>query len=211
MAGRFPSPRKNSPGRLLVLFAFRQLRSILSDRNRVNRELFLVAMEGELEAIRQQLLNHGLPLFVVGLPFPVGLRGQIELLRLHPGRRAGDLLGVNPVSESDQIGQRRIDRRKLAAPDHKSLAGTVRRGGLDRGHFKLRIRIRRHRFRRRRRFRNRPRGLRRRTLQVQRQRLGSLLPVPRDRISVGLQLSPRRCRQFPASTSSPSCLAASPG
>ena len=146
-------------------------------------------MEGELEAIRQQLLNHRLPLFVVGLPFPVGLRGQIELLGFDPGRRAGDLLGMNPVGEGDQIGQRRIDGGKLAASHHESLARPVRRGGLDGGDFKLRIRIRGHRLRRRRRFRNRPGGLRRGTLQVQGKRLGSLLPVPRDRVSVGLQLS----------------------
>jgi hypothetical protein len=65
-------------------------------------------MERELKPIRQEFLKHRLKLIWVGLS-ALGLPGDIELVRLNPGRRAADLPGMNAIGEDDQVAYCRVN------------------------------------------------------------------------------------------------------
>jgi len=87
----------------------------LSRDDRIYGELFPVAMERQLEAIRQQFLKHDPQLLLVGRTFHIRPRQHIELFRFEPGRSANDLPGMNPPGERDEIAQRRNRRGNLTA------------------------------------------------------------------------------------------------
>jgi hypothetical protein len=54
-------------------------------------------MKLELEAIGQQPLQHFFPLLVIGPSRLIGLRGNVELVRVDPGRRTDDLLRMQAI------------------------------------------------------------------------------------------------------------------
>src|SRR5207253_7582461 len=119
-------------------FVLRKLRSVLPDCDSVGREFLLLAMEGQLEPLGQQLLNHRLNLSVVRHARPVRFPGQVVLLRLHPRRRIRKLTHVNPISEYDQVSQARVrgGEQIPAASSYKNgLARGIRVARLDRRHF----------------------------------------------------------------------------
>jgi hypothetical protein len=67
-------------------------------------------MERELEAIRQQLLEHHPPLIAARLTLSVGFRKDVVLVLPEPCRSARDLVRMKPIRERDEIAQRCIDR-----------------------------------------------------------------------------------------------------
>ena len=93
-----------------------QLGSVLSHRQRVHRKLLLITMESELKPIRQEFLKHRLKLSWVGPSLALGLPGDIELVRLNPGRCAADLPGMNAIGEDDQVVYRRANSAHLGTP-----------------------------------------------------------------------------------------------
>ena len=65
---------------LLVTFSAR------FHRKHVQGEFFFVAMKRKLEAVRQQLLDHRLPLFIPGRALSVGHRAEVALVFVEPLR-----------------------------------------------------------------------------------------------------------------------------
>ena len=96
-----------------------KLCSGFSNRNRVHTELFLFAMEFELEAIRQQLLNHYLDLRDVGLARHLGFPSYIVLVRFEPRRSACNLTEMKVIGHCDEIAQGRVDRDNVLASHGK--------------------------------------------------------------------------------------------
>src|SRR5580698_4724983 len=113
-------------------------------------------MECKLEAIRQQLLQHSLPLLIVGLAWRVGLRGDVEFICVDPCRRTHNLLGMQPISKCKETAEWRVDGCKFTASHPGAPALRVGITWLDGSYLKLGGRIRRHGWQLRRRFRNRP-------------------------------------------------------
>jgi hypothetical protein len=87
-------------------------------------------MEFELEAIGQQFLNHHLHLVDVWLARYIGLSRQVPLVRFRPGRSAGKLLGMEPVSQVDQIVQRHVRCDDLVASQRIICCGLAGSLGL---------------------------------------------------------------------------------
>ena len=70
-------------------------------------------MEGQFEAIRQQLLHHRLHLFLVRPAFHVRLGLDVIKIGAEPGRCIDDLLGVQPICKGDEIIQIGIASHKV--------------------------------------------------------------------------------------------------
>ena len=66
-------------------------------------------MKRKFEAIGKQLLNHDLPLLPAGCAFAVGLPVDIVFVRLRPGGKTNDLLGLNVKGKGDDLGERLVD------------------------------------------------------------------------------------------------------
>jgi hypothetical protein len=109
LAGRFDFTLTWTPDVVGMAFAFGELGTIFPQHDGVDRKLLFVAVEGEFEAVRQQLLQHDPPLFLAGLTPAFRLRGQVVLFGLHPGRTARDLTGMNAISVADEIAQSGIE------------------------------------------------------------------------------------------------------
>src|SRR5579864_6982896 len=141
-------------------------------------------MEGELETLLQQLLDHHLQLCGIGYTSRVGLCRHIELLRFEPGRSLRDLPRMQVIRELDQIAHRRTGRGLQAASDYEKGKTPLRSGGLDRGHFKPWFRVRSHGLRRGWRIRNGPSGFGSGARQVEGRWRTSLGPSPFDRVPI---------------------------
>jgi len=70
-----------------------------------------------------RLLDHALPLLVVGHTFAVGLCGYIVFVRSPPKGGTDDLLDMDPVGKGDEVIESSVDRCKATAHDPNPLPG----------------------------------------------------------------------------------------
>jgi hypothetical protein len=140
-------------------------------------------MEGEVEPIGKQLLEHDSPLPVARLAFAVRPGQEVVHLLIEPRRRADDLLRLKEIGELDDGADRRVHRGQLTTVYLNAASGRARPARLDRRGLERRIRIGRHRRWNARR-RNRPRLLSRDALHVQGERLAISRPRAINRRAV---------------------------
>src|SRR4030095_632466 len=98
-----------------IAVGLRQLLRRFFSHDGIYREFFLVSMELQLEAFRDQLLQHDLPLTIIRLALSLRLSLQIIFLRIHPARSADNLFRMNAVCKGDEITQRRVEGGELTA------------------------------------------------------------------------------------------------
>ena len=112
----------------------------------VHRQLFVLVMQGELETLGEQVLQHNLDLFLRG---PCGRLGHdVKSLGMQPVRAACDLGTPYPISVYHQIADRTegvcdaagiaAARTALLAEPDRAVAGGRRRG-FYRGHFEFEL------------------------------------------------------------------------
>src|ERR1017187_7385636 len=125
-------PPKTQPRKTLgIALADRHLRSVLADLDGVNRELPLLAMELQLEAVGEQFTDHNLNLILIRHTVLRGLPVDIVVLAVEPGRRAHNLLRVHAIYECHKKVGRRIDGDNLAAAHREAPALCTRITRLD--------------------------------------------------------------------------------
>src|ERR1700733_5263858 len=83
--------------------AFGHLRPPAGNADYVDGKLPFVMMKSKFEAVCQQLLQHGLNLFVVGKTFCIGLAFDVVKIGAEPVRSTDDLLGVESIRKGDEI------------------------------------------------------------------------------------------------------------
>ena len=111
----------------------------------VNRKLPLIVVKRQFEAICQQLLHHGLHLFLVWTARRVGLGLDVIEVGAGPGGCIDQLFGMQPISKGNQIVQIGIAGVKTIPPKPKPLAALIGSARLDGGDFEAGVGIRVHR------------------------------------------------------------------
>src|SRR5882724_9568577 len=83
-----------------------ELGAVLRHDQRVEGELFLLAVDRQLESFRQQTLEHQQELSPVGVTR--SRRADVESRGCHPRRAARYLINLQPVGLLDQVTQTRV-------------------------------------------------------------------------------------------------------
>jgi len=111
-----------------------QLRSTFADLDGVDRQLTLVVVELELEAVGEQLLQHLLLLAQAGFARSIRCAFDVEAVAGNRIGRIDDLTRVDGVGEHDEAGDALVANREAIANSIEALAvrgGVMRLDGGD--------------------------------------------------------------------------------
>ncbi len=120
-------PRKPRQGKDAGDLGGGELLAVLADGEDEGGEVVLFVVKLEVEALDDELAEHGRELVDAGVAFGVGDGGDVEAVVAYPVGGAEDLFLVDAVGEGDEVFERGGAGGEVAAVDVEALHESGRR------------------------------------------------------------------------------------